>query len=70
MSLRDDEPRPGERCVTQIDPETGRITNVIEDNLLLAPFHGLAELLSDIARGRMRTRGLVVVAIVLAILAR
>jgi len=46
MGTPDNELRPGEYWVTQIDPDTGRITNTIEQNWLLAPFYGLWELVS------------------------
>lgn len=62
--------RPGEYWVTQLDPESGLITQTVETNWLLAPFLGLAELISDIANGRMRTRDWVFVVLLVAILLR
>lgn len=43
---------PGERWVIQIDPETGRVTETVEQNWLLAPFLGAVELLSDLLAGK------------------
>ena len=67
---RDETLRPDERWVTSIDPETGRISSVVERNWLLVPFYGVGELVSDIASGRMRTRDWVFVWVVLMIILR
>lgn len=68
--MQDEELRPGEYWVVQIDPETGRVTQAIEENWLLAPFRGLAEIVSDIATGRMRTRDWAFLAVVVALVTR
>lgn len=60
----------GEYWVTQVDPDTGRVTHSVESNWLLAPLYGLAELGGDIANGRMRTRDWVFVLVVLALIVR
>ena len=62
--------QPGEYWVTQIDPETGRITQTVERSWLLAPFFGTWELVSDIARGRMKTRDWVFVMVIVMLMTR
>jgi hypothetical protein len=59
---------PGERWVVQIDPETGRVSETVEQNWLLAPFLGTAELVSDLLAGK--TSAWIFLAAVLVLVAR
>ena len=68
--MADRELRPGEYWVVQIDPETGRVTEAVEENWLLVPFRGLAEIVTDIAAGRMRGRDWAFLAFLVLAIAR
>ncbi len=46
---------PGEGLKTQMDLETGEITQYEHEHLWLAPFRGVFDLVSDIANRRMST---------------
>lgn len=60
----------GERRITQIDPETGLITESVRTNWTLLPIYGLVELVGDIVHGRMRTRDWVWLFIVVHVVLR
>lgn len=63
-------PAPGEGWTVMIDPETGRVSEHWREHLWLAPLRGLAELCSDIAGGRMRTRDWVFLGVVVVLMSR
>ncbi|MGH2988157.1 MAG: hypothetical protein ACRDLO_15935 [Solirubrobacterales bacterium] len=65
-----DRPAPSEGWEFQIDPDTGRGDWHYREHLWLSPFRGLAELVSDICNGRMRTRDWVFIGILLVIITR
>jgi len=66
----DREFRRGEYRVLQVDPDTGRITDTVEENWLLAPIHGLRELVSDVAHRRLGTGDLVFLVLIAVLIGR